>query len=221
MVRLISRSSSGPSTLTFLRRPGSRGPAGIPTSRTPPWFAGMTDISGRRTPSHARRDDRSPYGPGNLTTQSRVSVLLSGQYLTDGRFLSGSPGIVFGREALGGGCMADDPEDYHPSVHPPDRRPTRNSEPGEPPEIRVGLYCAVQPARSFSPSGRSSPLGETCRYRVWRVTPSSVQRSPTLVSGWPIEAVARRSLAGVILKGDRLCGRGRGRRPGRRWCVRR
>ena len=31
--------------------------------------------------------------------------------------------------------------------------------------------------------------------------PSSVQRSPTLVSGWPMEAVARRSLAGVILKG--------------------
>jgi hypothetical protein len=79
--------------------------------------------------------------------------------------------------------MADDPEDYHPRaktrsrmaarsvgirrvttpLHPPDRRPTRISEPGEPLEIRVGLYCAVRPVRSFSPSGRSSPVGETCR----------------------------------------------------------
>ncbi len=31
---------------------------------------------------------------------------------------------------------------------------------------------------SFSPSGRNSPLGETCRYRVCRVIPSSWHRSP-------------------------------------------
>jgi len=31
--------------------------------------------------------------------------------------------------------------------------------------------------------------------------PSSVHRSPTLVAGWPMEAAARRSLAGVVLKG--------------------
>ena len=36
--------------------------------------------------------------------------------------------------------------------------------------------------RSFAPSGRSSPVGETWRYSVCRVIPSSLQRAPTLVS---------------------------------------
>jgi hypothetical protein len=47
---------------------------------------------------------------------------------------------------------------------------------------------------SFLPSGRSSPSGETCRYRVCRVTPSCLHRSPTQVSGCPIAAMANRSL---------------------------
>jgi mercuric reductase len=46
-----------------------------------------------------------------------------------------------------------------------------------------------------------TPLGEICRYRVCRVMPSSRHRSPTLVSGCPIAAIARRSLAAVILNG--------------------
>ena len=37
---------------------------------------------------------------------------------------------------------------------------------------------------NFVPSGRNSPLGEMCRYRVCRVMPSSWHRSPTFVSGW-------------------------------------
>jgi hypothetical protein len=38
------------------------------------------------------------------------------------------------------------------------------------------------------------------RLRVWRVTPSSRHRSATLVLGWPIAAIANRTLATVILK---------------------
>ncbi len=38
---------------------------------------------------------------------------------------------------------------------------------------------------SFSPSGRSSPVGDTCRHRVCRVMPSPVQSSLTFVSGLP------------------------------------
>jgi HNH endonuclease len=45
---------------------------------------------------------------------------------------------------------------------------------------------------------RGSPVGETWRYRVDRVIPSSRQRSPTFVSGLPIARMASRSLAGVI-----------------------
>jgi hypothetical protein len=60
--------------------------------------------------------------------------------------------------------------------------------------------CQVR-LSSFVPSGRNSPFGEMCRYRVCRVMPSSWHRSPTLVSGWPIAAIARRSLAAVILNG--------------------
>jgi len=54
---------------------------------------------------------------------------------------------------------------------------------------------------NFSPSGRSSPIGDTCRYKVCRVTPSSSQSALTLVCGLPMDAIARRSLAGVILNG--------------------
>jgi hypothetical protein len=54
---------------------------------------------------------------------------------------------------------------------------------------------------SFSPSGRSIPSGPTCLYKVWRVTPSSAQRSPTLVSGLPMAAIAKRSFAGVMVYG--------------------
>jgi hypothetical protein len=60
--------------------------------------------------------------------------------------------------------------------------------------------CQVR-LSSFVPSGRNSPFGEMCRYRVCRVMPSSWHRSPTLVSGWHIAAIARRSLAAVILNG--------------------
>ena len=35
---------------------------------------------------------------------------------------------------------------------------------------------------SFAPSGRNSPEGETWRYNVCRVSPSSLQRAPTFVS---------------------------------------
>src|SRR5208282_2644165 len=52
---------------------------------------------------------------------------------------------------------------------------------------------------SFCPSGRRAPSGATCRYSVWRVTPSSAQRSRIIVSGLPIDARAKRSLAVVIL----------------------
>ena len=41
-----------------------------------------------------------------------------------------------------------------------------------------------QPRESnFRPSGRNSPFGETCRYNVCRVTPSSPHRPPTTVFG--------------------------------------
>lgn len=43
------------------------------------------------------------------------------------------------------------------------------------------------------------PDGETWRYSVIRVTPSSLQRSPTIVSFCPIAAMAKRTLASVIL----------------------
>jgi hypothetical protein len=59
----------------------------------------------------------------------------------------------------------------------------------------LGVYRDM----SVSPSGRSSPVGETCRYSVCRVMPSSVQRSLTFVSGLPMDAMASRSFAGVIL----------------------
>ena len=36
---------------------------------------------------------------------------------------------------------------------------------------------------NFKPSGRNSPLGDTCRYSVCRVMFISAHRSPTLVSG--------------------------------------
>lgn len=44
-------------------------------------------------------------------------------------------------------------------------------------------------------------MGDTRLYKVCLVMPGSSQREPTLVSGLPMEAIARRSLGGVILKG--------------------
>jgi len=52
---------------------------------------------------------------------------------------------------------------------------------------------------AVSPSGRSLPVGETWRYSVWRVIPSSLHSSATLVSLFAMAALARASLAGVIL----------------------
>ena len=49
------------------------------------------------------------------------------------------------------------------------------------------------------PSSRTVPSGATYRYRVCRVGPSSLHSSPTTVSGFPIAAMASRSLAAVIL----------------------
>ena len=54
-------------------------------------------------------------------------------------------------------------------------------------------------ASNFSPSLRSVPLGETCRYKVCRVMPSSWHRSLTLVSDCPMAAMASLNLADVIL----------------------
>lgn len=51
------------------------------------------------------------------------------------------------------------------------------------------------------PSGRSSPVGEIWRYNVCLVIPSSWHRLDTVVSDWPIAAMAKRSLALVILNG--------------------
>jgi hypothetical protein len=48
------------------------------------------------------------------------------------------------------------------------------------------------------PSPRGSPVGETCRYIVDRVIPNSSHSDATFVSGFPIAAIARRSLAAVI-----------------------
>ena len=45
-------------------------------------------------------------------------------------------------------------------------------------------------ANTRAPSGRDSPFGETCRWRVCREIPSSFQSSLTFVSGLPIEAIA-------------------------------
>ena len=69
--------------------------------------------------------------------------------------------------------------------------------------------------------GLQQRLGTLPQLSVWRVIPSSAQRSPTFVSGCPIEAAARRSLGGVILNG-RPPLRPRARAgPVRRWCARR
>src|SRR5271169_5285744 len=81
--------------------------------------------------------------------------------------------------------------------HPVSRRPCRRrADTSALPNIQVALRRFR--SRSFAPSGRSSPLGPTKRYRVWRVTPNSLHRSPTLVSRSAIAACARRSLAGVV-----------------------
>jgi hypothetical protein len=92
------------------------------------------------------------------------------------------------------------------------KSPTRHREP-RPMKRRDG-GCRTWDGR-FAPShprlrpisGRrdcadcSSPAGDTCRYRVCRVIPSSWQSSLTFVSGLPIDAMASRTFAGVILKG--------------------
>lgn len=83
--------------------------------------------------------------------------------------------------------MTSTDSDRHP---PPGRGAAR---------CQIGQQTGDYRASSFSPSGRSSPDGETCRYRVWRAMPSSAHRSLTLVPGWPMEAMASRSFAGVIL----------------------
>jgi len=59
---------------------------------------------------------------------------------------------------------------------------------------RPRLCCS-----SGVPSPRGSPVGETCRYSVERVIPNSRHKDPTLVSGFPMDAIANRSFAGVIL----------------------
>ena len=74
------------------------------------------------------------------------------------------------------------------------------------PSVRTAAVGRQQPSThpresSFTPSGRSSLLRETCLYSVCRVMPNSSQRSPIFVSGWPMAALAKRSLAVVILNG--------------------
>jgi hypothetical protein len=49
----------------------------------------------------------------------------------------------------------------------------------------------------FLPLALNSPVGETWRYKVWLLMPSSLERSATTVPLLPIAACTRRNFAGV------------------------
>lgn len=148
-------------------------PLPIPVVDIPPSFAAQTWTTDELQAAHNR------HVTVRLLAHHRVCV-------SPGRPISSLEGDSSGRR----------PPKDEPQRRDHNAEPTSHRMRGRSPQPDLEVPCRNI---RLSPSGPSSPVGETCRWRVWRVTPSSMQRSLTLVPGLPIEARASQRLAEVIL----------------------